>query len=585
MISIALMNGGEGLGRSCLVAADVTPGWSPAPARLGRRAPRQPAAALRPTGACGTGFPPGPDDVRLCPVEARVVTELDARSQRRVAQLSGKVPVASRRIARGYSPAERWVVSFEDGSTAFAKFGSTPVTAQWLRAEHRVYGKVHGRFMPRLLGYEEHAARPLLLLEDLSGASWPPPWRAGDVERLLETMRDVAATPLARGALPELESERGRFAGWLNVERDAAPFLSLGLCSQAWLDAALPSLLMAQDLALLGGNDLVHGDLRSDNLCFTADRVVLVDWNAARRGNAAHDLAALAPSLRLEGGPLPEELVPGEGALAALASGYFAANAGLRSIPDAPQVRWIQQRQLRIALPWVARSLGLPPPDGSWAQRALVRLKTQLGQGEIDERRWFEGVEEVLGDSYLASDDPRAQSGKSGDDDDWRWSRELILDALPEGTRSAHVLDVGCANGYLMESLARWGEERGLQIEPYGLDISARIAALARRRLPAWADRIAVGNVLEHTPTRRYELVATGLDDVPPARRRESIERLFRHFLLPGGRVVLRPDRVRKGEPDVAEQAAALGLRVGGVLTRQHPSSGELWRSAWLEAP
>jgi hypothetical protein len=507
---------------------------------------------------------------------------MDALSQQRVAQLAGKKPASWRRIARGYTPAERWQVTFADGSTAFAKFGSTPATAQWLRAERGVYGKLNARFMPAVLGYDEHAERPLLLLEDLSDAWWPPPWRAGDVERLLETMRQVAATPVARGALPELESERGRFAGWLNVEREPAPFLSLGLCSQAWLEVALPTLLLAQDLALLGGSELVHGDLRSDNLCLAEGRVVLVDWNGARRGNSALDLASLAPSLRLEGGPLPDELVPGEGALGALICGFFAAQAGLRPIPDAPMVRKIQLRQLRIALPWAARALGLPPPDSKWAQRATARLATQLAEGEIDERRWFEGVEEVLGDAYLASDDPRAQSGKSGDEVDWRWSRELILDALPEGTRTAHVLDVGCANGYLMESLERWGTQRGLRVEPYGLELSPRLAALAQRRLPAWADRIDVGNLLEHAPKRRYQLVATALDYVPPARRRESVERIFRDYLVPGGRVVLRPERVRKGEPDVAEQAAALGLPVGGVLEREHPASGELRRSVWL---
>jgi hypothetical protein len=507
---------------------------------------------------------------------------MDELSQQRVAQLAGKPPTSWRRIARGYTPAERWQVTFADGSRAFAKFGSTPATAQWLRAERAVYGKLSARFMPTVLGYAEHAERPLLLLEDLSDAWWPPPWRPGDVERLLETMREVAATPVARGALPELESERGRFAGWLNVERDPAAFLSLGLCSQGWLESALPSLLLAQDLALLAGTELVHGDLRSDNLCLADGRVVLVDWNGARRGNSAHDLAALAPSLRLEGGPLPDELVPSEGALGALICGFFAANAGLRPIPDAPMVRKIQLRQLRIALPWAARALGLPPPDVKWAERGTARLDAALAEGSLDEQRWFEATEEIVGDAYLASADPRGQSGKSGDEVDWRWSRELILDALPEGTRTAHVLDVGCANGYLMESLERWAKERGVHLEPYGLDISPRLAALARRRLPAWAERIEVGNVLEHTPKRRYQLVATALDYVPPARRRESIERIFRDYLVPGGRVVLRPERLGKREPDLAEQAAALGLSVGGVLTREHPSTGELRRSVWL---
>lgn len=507
---------------------------------------------------------------------------MDALTRQRVEKLAGKRPASWQRVARGYTPAERWQVTFGDGTTAFAKLGSTPATAEWLRAEHAVYGNVSGRFMPAVIGYDEHPERPLLLLEDLSEATWPPPWGAGQVERLLERMREVAATPLARGVLPELESDRGRFAGWLHVERDPAPFLALGLCSEAWLEAALPSLLMAQDLALLGGTELVHGDLRSDNLCFTGERVVLVDWNAARRGNGAYDLAALAPSLRLEGGPLPDELVPGEGALGVLVCGFFAANAGLRASPEAPGVREIQQRQLRIALPWAARVLGLPPPDSSWAERALARLTAALAEGEIDDKGWFEGAEKVLGDACLAADDRPATSDPSGDEPTGSVACELILDALPEGERTAHVLDVGCAKGALMERLERCGKQRGLVIEPSGLDISPRLVELAQRRLPAWADRIEVGNVLEHTPRRRYHLVVTALDAVPPARRRESIARLLQEHLLPAGRVVLRPDRVRKGVPDLVERAAALGLPVGGVVTREHAASGELQRSVWL---
>ncbi len=507
---------------------------------------------------------------------------MDSLSIQQVARLAGKEPVSWRRIVRGYTPAERWCVTFADGSTAFAKIGATPTTASWLRAEREVYARISGSFMPRFLGFDDHAERPLLLLEDLSNASWPPPWAPAEIERLLGALRSLSSTPVALGTLPELERDRGRFAGWLNVERDPGPFLSLGLCTEAWLAQALPHLLVAQDLAWLGGNELVHGDLRSDNLCFLPDRVVLVDWNGARRGNAAFDRSGLAPSLRLEGGPLPDELLPGEGALAALVCGYFAANAGLPSIADAPQVRWIQLRQLRIALPWAARVLGLPVPDGPWARRALERLDLALAQGATDEKYWYESVEELIGDAYLGSADPRAQSGKSGDELEYRWSRELILDALPEPGRPCRVLDVGAANGYLMESLARWGQERGLALEVYGLEISWRLVALARSRLPEHAGRIELGNVMEHEPVRRYDLVHTALDYVPLARRRESIERVFEKFLAPGGRVVLRPERVRLGTADLVEQVEELGLRVGGVLERRHPSSGVLRRGVWL---
>jgi len=503
----------------------------------------------------------------------------------RISSLARKDVAAALRIDRGYTPAGRWRVTFADGSTAFAKVGTTPLTAEWLRAERRIYASIEAEFLPRFLGFQDHPEAPLLLLEDLSTAVWPPPWRPGDLERLLEALPRVAATRPARDVLADLERDRGRFAGWLNVERNPAPFLSLGLCSAEWLSMALPTLLLAQDLATLTGADLVHGDLRSDNLCFLPGRVVLVDWNGARRGNASFDLASLAPSLRLEAGPLPEELLPGESTLPAMICGYFAANAGLPGVPDAPHVRHIQLRQLRIALHWAARSLGLPPPDLPWARATGARLDADLAAGRLDEAGWHMATEAVIGDAYLATDDPRAQSGKSGDEAEWRWSRELALDALPARTSSATVLDVGCANGYLMESLHRWGEERGLRIEPYGLDISWRLAALARRRLPAvWAERVEVGNVLDWQPTRRFDLVHTALDYVPPARRKASIERVLRDIALPKGRVVLRAERVRPGEPDLVQQVESLGLSVGGVLERTHPTSKEVRRTVWLQA-
>ena len=340
-------------------------------------------------------------------VSRRAETNLDEPARRRLATLTGKEPTAWRRVERGHTLAERWQVTFADGSTAFAKLATTPGSAQALRAEHAVYAKVSSAFLPKLLGFDDHSERPLLLIEDLSSAHWPPPWRADDVQRLLAALRVLGSTPLSNGVVPELERDRGRLAGWLNVERDAAPFLSLGLCSPAWLEASLPSLLLAQDLAWLGGSELVHGDLRSDNVCFMGDRVVLVDWKAARRGSAQFDLASLAPSLRLEGGPLPDELVPGEGPLAALWSGHLAANAGLRPPAGAPLVRHIQLRQLRVALAWTARVLGLPLPDVDWLERASERRDAALSEGEIDESGWSEAAEEALGDAHLASADPR----------------------------------------------------------------------------------------------------------------------------------------------------------------------------------
>jgi SAM-dependent methyltransferase len=201
-------------------------------------------------------------------------------------------------------------------------------------------------------------------------------------------------------------------------------------------------------------------------------------------------------------------------------------------------------------------------------------IDSALESGEISEDEWYVRMESLISDAYLSTDDPRAQSGKSGDEVDWRWSRELVLDACPP---SARVLDVGCANGYLMESLDRWGRSRGMMIEPYGLDISERLVALARRRLPHWADRIAIGNVMTWIPARRFDVVHTGLDYVPAARRRDLVERILGLFLVPGGRLVLRAERSR----DPGDELCAMG-RQCHPLEAVHPVTGVMRRSVWV---
>jgi thiamine kinase-like enzyme len=128
-----------------------------------------------------------------------------------------------------------------------------------------------------------------------------------------------------------------------------------------WLKAALPTLIQFEESCPTEGDSLTHLDLRSDNICVTAERVVFVDWNSACLSNPRLDLGFWLPSLAYEGGPEPEKILPDAPEVAARVSGFFAARAGLPEISDAPRVRAVQRRQLVTALPWAARALGLPP--------------------------------------------------------------------------------------------------------------------------------------------------------------------------------------------------------------------------------
>ncbi len=277
----------------------------------------------------------------------------------RIRRCTGKQPTSFERVLRGYTPARRWIVRFEDGTSAFVKEAADADTARWLREEVRIYRQLQGDFLPSFLGWDDSEDAPILVLEDLSQASWPPPWNPARVQGVRQALEELwaVAAPLGQKRLSEYRDE---LQGWTKVAADPAPFLSLGFCSSSWLDACLPSLLKAEASAPLDGHSLLHLDVRSDNLCFAGDRAVLVDWNWAAVGNPDFDLGFWLPSLEAEGGPPPDAILPNAGPIAGIVSGFFASQAGLPPIPSAPRVREVQRLQLATALPWAARALGLP---------------------------------------------------------------------------------------------------------------------------------------------------------------------------------------------------------------------------------
>jgi len=89
----------------------------------------------------------------------------------------------------------------------------------------------------------------------------------------------------------------------------------------------------------------------------------VIDWNWASVGNPAIDLVGWLPSLHLEGGPPPWEMLTGESALVATVAGYFLY-AAARPIPADVRrdIREFQKAQGAICLEWAARELDLPLP-------------------------------------------------------------------------------------------------------------------------------------------------------------------------------------------------------------------------------
>ncbi|MBV9355985.1 MAG: class I SAM-dependent methyltransferase [Chloroflexi bacterium] len=216
----------------------------------------------------------------------------------------------------------------------------------------------------------------------------------------------------------------------------------------------------------------------------------------------------------------------------------------------------------------------------------LQRLNLALDAGDVTEQQWYEQLAAVIVPTYLAGDNPRAQSGSDGSVEDWAYKRGLLADAID---RDGSFLDVGCACGYLMETMVNWCAERGHVIQPYGLEIAPELAALARRHLPQWPGRIFVGNAFDWAAPRRFDVVRTGLEYVPPRRQRELVERLLRAVVAPRGRLIIgvySEERAQKeSEPSTEEIVATWGFAIAGRTERPHLRDRRLsYRAIWIDA-
>jgi len=202
------------------------------------------------------------------------------------------------------------------------------------------------------------------------------------------------------------------------------------------------------------------------------------------------------------------------------------------------------------------------------AYQFVEEQQQALDEGRITEKEWFDNHSRFSTANYLSADNPRAQSGHGGGEAVYRYTRMMVLEAIH---KSGTFLDVGCANGYLMESLHRWLEGSGLTVEFYGLDISEGLIDLASRRLPQWEDRFLIGNALHWTPERKFNFVCTAeLGYVPRDRQREFMDNLFENYLAPAGRLILGPFAEERDSRETEERVRAWGHKPTGYCEKSH---------------
>ena len=133
---------------------------------------------------------------------------------------------------------------------------------------------------------------------------------------------------------------------------------------------------------------------------------------------------------------------------------------------------------------------------------------------------------------------------------------------------------------------------RGHAIEPYGLDASAGLAALARDRLPQWAERIVDGDARTwepDDPSRRFDFVRTELEYAERHERPALVDHLLQRVVAPSGRlIVCTYGKASQGLEMVEPVAAPLregGFTVAGEAESRDANGVRFTRVAWIDGP
>jgi hypothetical protein len=219
---------------------------------------------------------------------------------------------------------------------------------------------------PVLLDVYDDAGWVALAFEAIEGVVPRHPWDRSELDAVvaaLERAHDVLTPSPADRLASAQRYFRNFFGGWAELAAAADtpeldPWCRENLSRLVELEARWPE--------AIDGPTLVHGDIRSDNVLMGPAGPVFVDWPHAAVGNPVFDLVAWAPSVVLEGGPLPEELLVAHGpsrsadpdvvsVLLAAVSGFFVSRSLRPPPPGLPTLRAFQVAQGEVALSWLRR--------------------------------------------------------------------------------------------------------------------------------------------------------------------------------------------------------------------------------------
>lgn len=299
------------------------------------------------------------------------IEDLPERTRRALGEWLGEKITATVPASLGYSPGLVARLDVADGRQVFVKSVGEEInahSAELYRKEIATCRALrHLPNAPDLLWSHDEGGWVTLVFEYVPGRTPSRPWEPEELRRVLAGMEEFARSMSPPPApLPDIADIYGEaFTGWRALAALPADDPQLAKVDP-WARERLARLAeLEAGWAGAGAHDtLQHGDLRSDNMLISGDRLVFVDWPCACVGPAWFDLVAMLPSVRLEGGPRPWEVFDETGlgrradpaavtAVLAAITGFFVRQSLLPPPPGIPEVREFQARQGEVALAWL----------------------------------------------------------------------------------------------------------------------------------------------------------------------------------------------------------------------------------------
>ncbi|MBN2076939.1 MAG: class I SAM-dependent methyltransferase [Dehalococcoidales bacterium] len=149
---------------------------------------------------------------------------------------------------------------------------------------------------------------------------------------------------------------------------------------------------------------------------------------------------------------------------------------------------------------------------------------------------WFTSLKDELETAYVRNVEPWEQSGYYGSEELWIAARKPVADCVED---SGSFLDIGCANGYLLECVLKWTSERNLEIIPYGIDLSEKLIKMAKERLPEYAGNLYTGNGWDWENPVKFDYVRTELVYVPEHLQNKYLDRILKTYLTENGKLLV----------------------------------------------